>query len=58
MDLFGGLIKLIKHKIEPTWMEGGGNTRDALTLQATVQKNIVTIGEISGVYWGIKERWF
>ena len=35
MDLFGGyVIKLIKHKIEPTWMEGGGNTRDALNLQS------------------------
>ena len=34
MDLFGGLIKLIKHKIEPTWMEGGGNARDALNLQS------------------------
>ena len=24
----------------------------------TVQKNNITIGEISGVHWGLKERWF
>ena len=27
-------------------------------LPPTVQKNNITIGEISGVHWGLKERWF
>ena len=26
--------------------------------KCTVQKNTITIGEISGVHWGSKERWF
>ena len=26
--------------------------------QSTVQKNIITIGKISGIHWGLKEKWF